>query len=114
MRYWSESYLSSIEKIKSKAVIDSNASHEGFTQVINKEQNFFRLKENIIAKDIIVKILFSVWTLVYQSILIIEKKNPSEGSIDGLDDTSITAEAKHSFNITKSRKWLTVFCMLMA
>ena len=65
---------------------------------------FFRLKENIRAKDIIVKILFSVWTLVYQSILIIEKKNPSEGSIDGLDDTSITAEAKHSFNITKSRK----------
>ena len=25
------------------------------------------------------------------------KKNPSEGSIDGLDDTSIAAEAKHSF-----------------
>ena len=43
--------MNSIEKIISKALIDPDLSHEEFILVINKEQNYFRLKESIRAKD---------------------------------------------------------------
>ena len=42
--------LNSIEKI-SKALISSAISHEEFILLINKEENYFRLKESIRAKD---------------------------------------------------------------
>ena len=45
------SKLGSIEKIISKALRDSDISHEEFIPMINEEQNYFRLKERIIAKD---------------------------------------------------------------
>ena len=45
------SKLNSIERIVSKLPIDSNISHAEFTLVINKEQNYFRIKESIRAKD---------------------------------------------------------------
>lgn len=52
MLYWPEvSKLNSIERIVSKLLIDSNISHAEFTLVINKEQNYFRIKESIRAKD---------------------------------------------------------------
>ena len=38
-------------KIISKVLIDSDISHDEFTLVINEKQSFFRLKENIRAKD---------------------------------------------------------------
>lgn len=43
--------LDNIERIISIALIDSDVSHEEFTLVINKEQNYFRIKESIRAKD---------------------------------------------------------------
>ena len=42
--------LNSIEKI-SKALIGSDISHEEFILLINEEENYFRLKESIMAKD---------------------------------------------------------------
>ena len=39
--------LNSIEKIISESLIDSDISQDEFTLVINEEQNYFRLKENI-------------------------------------------------------------------
>ena len=42
--------LSSIKKIISKALIDSNIIHEEFTLMINKGQNCFRLKESFKTK----------------------------------------------------------------
>ena len=45
------SKLNGIEKIISKALIDSDISHDEFTQAINEEQNYFRPKESIKAKD---------------------------------------------------------------
>ena len=47
----SRNKLNSIGKIISEALVASDISHEEFTQVINKEQNSFRLKETIRAKD---------------------------------------------------------------
>ena len=44
------SKLNNIEKIISKALIDSDISYDEFTLVINEEQNYFRLKRNIRAK----------------------------------------------------------------
>ena len=41
------SKLNTIEKIMSKALMDSDMSHEEFTLVINEKQNFLRLKESI-------------------------------------------------------------------
>ena len=49
--YLARSKLNSIENIVAKLLIDSNISHEEFTLVINKEQNYFRIKESIRAKD---------------------------------------------------------------
>ena len=37
--------LNSIEKMKSKALIDSDISHDAFPLVVNEEQNNFRLKK---------------------------------------------------------------------
>ena len=45
------SKLNTIEKIMSKALMDSDMSHEEFTLVINEKQNFLRLKESIKRKD---------------------------------------------------------------
>ena len=45
------SKLNTIEKIMSKALMDSDMSHEKFTLVINEKQNFLRLKESIKRKD---------------------------------------------------------------
>ena len=45
------SKLNGLEKIISKALIDSDISHDEFTQAINEEQNYFRPKESIKAKD---------------------------------------------------------------
>ena len=39
--------LNSTEKLKSKALIDFDISHEKLTRVINGEQNYLRLKESI-------------------------------------------------------------------
>ena len=36
-------------------MIDSDISHEEFTVVINKEQNYFRLKESLKAKEVQLK-----------------------------------------------------------
>ena len=52
-------------------------------------------------------LLFLVWTIIHQSILIIGKKDNlvlGEGSTDGLDNTTLTARVKCSVNITRSRK----------
>ena len=43
--------MKSVEEIISKALTDSDISHEEFVLVTNKEQNYFRLKESIGAKD---------------------------------------------------------------
>ena len=45
------SKLNTLEKIMSKALMDSDMSHEEFTLVINEKQNFLRLKESIKRKD---------------------------------------------------------------
>ena len=45
------SKLNGIEKIISKAMIDSDISHKEFTLVINLRKNYFRLKERIKGKD---------------------------------------------------------------
>ena len=45
------SKLNTIEKIMSKALMDSDMSHEEFMLVINEKQNFLRLKETIKRKD---------------------------------------------------------------
>ena len=45
------STLNRIEKIISKALIDSDISHKEFTLVINEEQNYFGLKESMKAKE---------------------------------------------------------------
>ena len=49
--YWLEAKIITWKKIISKALIDYNISHEEITPVINEEQNYFRLKESIRAKD---------------------------------------------------------------
>ena len=41
-----------IEKIISKALIDSVTTHEEFMLVIDEKQNYLRLKESIRTKDI--------------------------------------------------------------
>ena len=43
--------MNSIEKIISKALIDSDISHEELRLVIKEEQNYLRLKESIQKKD---------------------------------------------------------------
>ena len=43
--------MNSIEKVIYKALIDSDISRDELTQVISEEQNYFRQKESIIAKD---------------------------------------------------------------
>lgn len=43
--------LNIIEKTKSKALIDTDINHDEFTLMINEEQIYFRLKENIRAKN---------------------------------------------------------------
>ena len=43
--------MNSIEKVISKALIDSDISHEEFMPVMNEKQNYFRLKQSIITKD---------------------------------------------------------------
>ena len=43
--------MNSIEKMISKALIDSDISHEKFTLMINEEQYCLRLKESIRTKD---------------------------------------------------------------
>lgn len=43
--------LNSLDKIMSKALINSNITHEEFTQVINGEQNYFSLKDKTWRKD---------------------------------------------------------------
>ena len=52
MTLFPKSKLRGIEKVKSKAMINSNISHEEFTLVVNEEQNYFRLKESIREKMI--------------------------------------------------------------
>ena len=44
--------LNSIEHIISKALIDSDISHEEVKLMINEEQNWFRPKESIRANDV--------------------------------------------------------------
>ena len=41
------SKLNSIEKLISQALIDLEISHEKYKSIINKEENYRRLKENI-------------------------------------------------------------------
>ena len=41
------SKLNSIEGIISKALIDNEISHEGFTTIFNEESNYHELKESI-------------------------------------------------------------------
>ena len=41
------SKLNSIEKLVSQALIDLEISHEEFKPIINEEENYRRLKENI-------------------------------------------------------------------
>ena len=41
------SKLNSIEKLVSQALIDLEISHEEFKPIINEEENYKRLKENI-------------------------------------------------------------------
>ena len=43
--------MNSIEKVISKALIDSDISHEEFMPVMNEKQHYFRLKQSIITKD---------------------------------------------------------------
>ena len=43
--------MNNIEKTISKALTDSDFSHEEFPLVINDEQNYLRLKKIIIIKD---------------------------------------------------------------
>ena len=45
------SKLNSIEKVISKALADSSINYDKFTIVINEDQNCFRSKESIRAKD---------------------------------------------------------------
>ena len=45
------SKLNSKQTILSKALINSDVSHEEFTLVINEEPNYLRLKESIKTKD---------------------------------------------------------------
>ena len=57
-------------------------------------------------------LLFLVWTIVYQGIVITKKKHPDKGTTDELDDT------KYSVNITNfvwdyTAMQPTVFCVLM-
>lgn len=52
MTLFPKSKVSGIEKVKSKAMINSNISHEEFTLVVNEEKNYFRLKESIREKMI--------------------------------------------------------------
>ena len=51
-------------------------------------------------------LLLLVCTIVHQYIIIIGKRYPvfDKGPTDGSDDTTITAKAKYSVNITKSNK----------
>ena len=51
-------------------------------------------------------LLFLVWTIVYQDILIIKKDILvlGGGPTNGLDDTTITTEAKYFVKISMSRK----------
>ena len=51
-------------------------------------------------------LLFLVWTIVYQCILIIEKDILvfDKGPTDGLDDITVTTEANYFVNITKFQK----------
>ena len=42
-----KSKLNSIEKLVSQALIDLEISHEEFKPIINEEENYRRLKENI-------------------------------------------------------------------
>lgn len=44
------SKLNSIEKIKSRALVDSDIIYDKFMLAINKEQNYLRLKERIRTK----------------------------------------------------------------
>ena len=62
----------------------------------------------ILAKILIwVKILlFWEWTIVYRCILVKRKTclSESECPTEGLDDTTITSEAKYSINFRRSRR----------
>ena len=42
-----KSKLNSIEKLLSQALIDLEISHEEFKTIVNEEENYRRLKENI-------------------------------------------------------------------
>ena len=46
------SKLNSLEQIVSKALINSDISHEELALLINEEENYFRLKERIRKKNI--------------------------------------------------------------